>query len=241
MMPSFRCKGSAQCYWGHCYGEGFPAPDTYRYTKKATLDYGRIKDLILANLKLKAGMNVADLGAGRGNYSFSIADSIGADGTVYSTDIDPGAIKELSRKQQERVAKGGKVSQVKTILVEGERKTGLSSIPESHLDLILMVNSVTFERRDKREESLKYLGALLSRLKPGGRVLYHTDWYDPSAGFDLKEVSELFAAAGFDDTPSEIPLPGHIPEETFFLKFAPDGSRTKSPLKRGYILFFEKP
>ena len=241
ILPRYECPGDAQCFWGHCYGEGFPAPDTYRYTTKARNDYEIIKNLIMATLVLEPGMHIADLGAGRGTYTFEMADKVGSESIIYATDIDPGAIAELTRMQAARKKKNPNEPTITPLQVEAPRDTALTSLPDEHLDLVLMINSVTFERGENPQENIDYLRTLLAKLRPGGKVLYHTDWYDPTPGLNLKEISALFGDAGFSGEPHEIPMPKHMPETTFYIKNLRDGTPQKVPLQRGYLLFFTKP
>ena len=56
----------------------------------------------LAALELKAGMVVADIGAGSGYYTSRMSKLVGATGRVYATDIQPGMIELLNRRIQAR-------------------------------------------------------------------------------------------------------------------------------------------
>src|SRR5215470_19278735 len=46
-------------------------------------------------LALKAGMSVADVGAGRGELSVALAAEVGPSGRVFSTDIDTQALEQI--------------------------------------------------------------------------------------------------------------------------------------------------
>lgn len=52
-------------------------------------------DILLRALNLKAGMTVADIGAGTGYLSRRMADNIGATGVVYAVDVQPEMIGKL--------------------------------------------------------------------------------------------------------------------------------------------------
>src|SRR6188508_1495110 len=54
----------------------------------------------LAALELKAGMVVADIGAGSGYYTTRMSKLVGATGRVFATDIQPGMIELLNRRIQ---------------------------------------------------------------------------------------------------------------------------------------------
>src|SRR5262245_57020139 len=83
-------------------------------------------DLVLAALDLKAGMTVADIGAGSGYYSSRMAELIGPKGTVHAVDIQPEMLEILKRNMSERGVKN-----VKPIL----GTTTDPRLPEATLDL----------------------------------------------------------------------------------------------------------
>ena len=250
--PNFRCQEGGECFWGHCYGKDFPAPDTYRYTKKARNDYHVFKKLIIGELGLKPGMKIADLGAGEGNYTFEIAQAIGAEGKVYSTDTDAGAVKRIQDRDKQMGSEGR--APVEASKVERRRDTGLEKLSDNHLDRILMINSVTFERPEEKYEDIEYMRTLNKKLKPGGYVVYHSDWFeegpgekakrggwaDSGSGLSMKDLKAYFAAAGFNPEPREVPMPEHIPLTTYFVMHGKNGGVEKRNLYRGYIFFFTK-
>jgi SAM-dependent methyltransferase len=49
-------------------------------------------------LNLKAGMSVADVGAGGGDLTLALAAEVGPAGRVFSSDIDPGALEQIHRR-----------------------------------------------------------------------------------------------------------------------------------------------
>ena len=53
-------------------------------------------DLLLRELGLRQGMNVADVGAGTGYYSRRIAPLVGPAGIVYAVDVQPEMVSMLS-------------------------------------------------------------------------------------------------------------------------------------------------
>lgn len=49
-------------------------------------------------LNLKAGMSVADVGAGSGDLTLALAAEVGSAGRVFSSDIDPSALEQIRRR-----------------------------------------------------------------------------------------------------------------------------------------------
>lgn len=115
-------------------------------------------DLVLLALELKPGMAVADIGAGSGYYAWRIAQRVGGNGVVYAVDVQAEMLKLLEKQ----IAQRG-VTNVKPVL-------GTPSdprLPPGALDLVLMVD-VYHELEFPHE----MLGAIVSALKPGGRVVF---------------------------------------------------------------------
>ena len=104
---------------------------------------------------------------------------------------------------------------------------------------MLMVNSVQFQKSEARSDAQRYLAHLLSKLKPGGRLIYHYDWLDAKR-LSQEELVALFMQAGFRVADEVIPMPAHIPAETFVLAGG-GGEADPIPLKRGFIQVFERP
>src|SRR6185503_14581873 len=49
-------------------------------------------------LNLKAGMSVADVGAGSGDLTLALAAEVGSAGRVFSSDIDPSALEQIRHR-----------------------------------------------------------------------------------------------------------------------------------------------
>ena len=115
-------------------------------------------DLLLRELGLKAGMQVADIGAGTGYYSRRMAPLVGAGGAVIAVDVQP----EMLR-----------------LLADGAKAAGLANIrpqlgaaddvrlPEASIDLALMVDVY-----HELEYPFEVLASIVRALKPGGRVVF---------------------------------------------------------------------
>ena len=112
-------------------------------------------DLLLRELRLHAGMNVADIGSGTGYYARRIAPLIGA-GIVYAVDVQPEMI---------------------ALLAEGAKKAGLGNIKpvlgsatdvklvNGSIDLALMVDVY-----HELEFPYEVMQSVVRALKPGGKV-----------------------------------------------------------------------
>jgi protein-L-isoaspartate O-methyltransferase len=115
-------------------------------------------EILLSALELKAGMKVADVGAGTGYYSWRMAQRVGAGGTVYAVDIEPEMIKLL----EEQMSRRG-IANVKAVL-------GTSTdpgLPPAGIDLALMVDVY-----HELEYPYEMLAAIVRALKPGGRLVF---------------------------------------------------------------------
>jgi len=85
----------------------------------------------IAQLNLKPGMMVADVGAGTGFYSIRIAKAIAPNGVVFANDIQPGMLAKLTAN-----AAAQNVKNIVTILgTESDPK-----LPTGKLDLVLLVD-----------------------------------------------------------------------------------------------------
>ena len=115
-------------------------------------------DLVLVALELKPGMTVADIGAGTGYYSWRMAQSVGAAGTVYAVDVQPEMITLLERQVTRRGA-----TNVKAVL----GTTTDPRLPAGTLDLAIMVDVY-----HELEFPYEMLTAITRALKPGGRLVF---------------------------------------------------------------------
>jgi ubiquinone/menaquinone biosynthesis C-methylase UbiE len=118
-------------------------------------------------LALKAGMVVADVGAGKGELTLALAGEVGPSGRVFSTEIDPVRLARL----REKVASAG-LSHV-TVVEAPSRDTGL---PPGCCDAIVL-RRVYHHLTDPASTN----ASLLQSLRPGG-VLAIIDLPPPFSG-----------------------------------------------------------
>jgi len=113
-------------------------------------------DRVLADLNLKAGWTVADVGCGPGYLTFRLAKAVGEGGKVMAQDIDKGALKAVADK-----ARKEKVDQVETVAGEGAD----TKLKAASLDAALMCD-VIHEVPDAQKAPL--IKSVAEAVKPGG-------------------------------------------------------------------------
>lgn len=136
-------------------------------------------DLLLRELALKPGQDVADIGAGTGYYSRRMAPLVAPRGTVYAVDVQPEMLK---------------------LLQEGAQRAGLANIKpvrgsETHvnladasIDLAILVD-VYHELEFPQEVT----ASIVRALRPGGRlVLVEYRAEDPRV--PIKELHKMSEA-----------------------------------------------
>jgi ubiquinone/menaquinone biosynthesis C-methylase UbiE len=113
--------------------------------------------LMLANLGLKRGMTVCDMGCGNGFYSLQMAKLIGAQGQVLAVDIQPEMLELLKKRAAEAQLKN-----VKPIL----GSVVDPKLPDRKVDLVLLVDVYHEFSHPER-----MLAALRKSLAPGGKIV----------------------------------------------------------------------
>jgi ubiquinone/menaquinone biosynthesis C-methylase UbiE len=111
---------------------------------------------VMKEIGVTPGMNVADIGAGEGYFSFYLADKVGSSGKIFASDIDAGALQTL----RERAAR----EQVRNIVTIQGSETD-SKIPEQSVDLALIVNVLPMIDHPK-----EFFGNIAKALKPNGTL-----------------------------------------------------------------------
>jgi len=154
-------------------------------------------------LTLETGSMVADVGAGKGELTFALAREVGASGSVFSTEIDPGRLQRL----REAVV-AAKLDHV-TVLEARGSETGL---PPNCCDVIVL-RRVYHHLTDPSGIN----ASLLRSLRPGG-ILAVIDFPPPfffsrgDFGVAAEAVRSEVVSSGFqvlrliDDWPGRGPL-----------------------------------
>ena len=125
-------------------------------------DAWQLPEKVVAALKVRPGMCVADLGAGTGYFVRHLSAAVGPTGTVLAVEPEPNLVSHL----RDRAEKEG-TDNVVPILASLDNPR----LPTAVVDVILVVD--TFHHFDHRRT---YLPQLRRFLRPGGRVVI-IDWF----------------------------------------------------------------
>jgi predicted methyltransferase len=112
---------------------------------------------IFAEMGVRPGANVADIGAGDGFFTSRLARAVGENGRVFAVDIDDAAIARLRKRLQEEGIEN--VTIVKGTIDDPK-------LPAVTLDAALIVNAY-----HEMEQHQSILAALRRALKPDGRLV----------------------------------------------------------------------
>jgi predicted methyltransferase len=112
--------------------------------------------LLLAELALRPGLVVADIGAGSGWYSRRIAPLLGGRGRVYAVDIQPEMLELLRALPQQPGA-----APIEPVL----GAVDAVNLPAASVDLAIMVDVY-----HELEYPWEMLESLIASVKPGGRI-----------------------------------------------------------------------
>lgn len=113
--------------------------------------------LMWANLGIKPGMTVCDMGCGNGFHSLQMAKMVGPKGTVLAVDIQPQMLKLLGER-----AKQAKVKNIQPVL----GTLADPKLPKGEVDLILCVD--VYHEFSHPEQML---AAMRESLSPEGRIV----------------------------------------------------------------------
>jgi arsenite methyltransferase len=110
---------------------------------------------VIAELDLRPGSRVADLGAGAGYFTLRLARAVGPSGVVYAVDTDP----DMPSTVAERAVKQGLAN-----VVAVEARPEDPCLPEA-VDLIFLANAY-----HHIPDPATYFTQLAGSLRPGGRI-----------------------------------------------------------------------
>jgi L-ascorbate metabolism protein UlaG (beta-lactamase superfamily)/SAM-dependent methyltransferase len=158
------------------------APETEAEALANTLQPpARVMDI----LGLATGMNIAEIGAGKGRYVVHLADRVGPEGQVYAEDIDAEALGHLA----ERCRLGG-FANVEVILGD----TTDPKLPRGVLDLIFIVGSY-----QHFSDPVALMRNARTALKKGGRAAIFDRFAARDTRYDVTEKTmfDQMEKAGF--------------------------------------------
>jgi ubiquinone/menaquinone biosynthesis C-methylase UbiE len=112
---------------------------------------------VMDSIGVRAGMVVAEVGAGSGRYVVPMARRVGDEGKVYANDINKGRLEDLEERCE-------KESIQNVTIILGEVKDPL--LPPNTMDLIYMIN--TYHHLDMPVE---LMANIAPALKPGGTLV----------------------------------------------------------------------
>lgn len=162
-------------------------------------------------LALRTGMAVADVGAGKGQLTFALAETVGSAGHVFSSEIDPGKLRALREAVAE--ARLGNVTVV-------EAKTSESGLPAGCCDAIVL-RRVYHHLTDPAPIN----ASLLRALRPGGRLavidIPPLFFFPERSSFGIAPqiVVDEVTASGFEMLQLRRDWPGRGPLETYLALF----------------------
>ena len=126
---------------------------------------------ILDDIDLAPGMEIADIGAGTGFFSFMFADVVGDSGIVYAVDIARPFIDHINNRAASR-----QQPQIKTILCEDDN----AKLPPRSIDRAFICD--TYHHFEYPQSTM---ASIAQALRPGG-TLFVIDFrrYEEGAGID---------------------------------------------------------
>jgi SAM-dependent methyltransferase len=136
-------------------------------------------DLLLRELALRPGMNVADVGAGTGYYARRMAPVVGAAGTVFAVDVQPEMITMLTD-----LAKKAGLTNIKPVLGAVDNV----KLADASIDLAIMVDVY-----HELEFPYEVMESIVRALKSGGRVAY-VEYRAEDANVPIKPVHKMTEA-----------------------------------------------
>ena len=136
-------------------------------------------DLLMPELSLKAGMIVADIGAGTGYYSRLMSKAVGSTGAVYAVDVQPQMVAMLKE-----VAAKPEFANIKPLL----SSVADVKLPPQSIDLAIMVD-VYHELEFPHE----VMTTIINSLKSEGRVVF-VEYRAEDPRVPIKEVHKMTEA-----------------------------------------------
>ena len=145
-------------------------------------------DDVLALIGARPGEVVADVGCGRGTWTFALARAVGEHGQVYAVDIDPKVLAVVHERVEREKAQNVRVVQ---------SLPDNPTLPEDSLDVVFLNDVIDYV---ERPALAGFLAGIRTALKGDGRLVIR----DPNGGSE-RVISECYRA-GFALVEAIIPL-----------------------------------
>jgi len=147
----------------------------------------REKELIAGVLDLRAGTVVADVGGGNGDWTVDLAGRVGAEGHVFSTEVDQRQLRRI----RDAVEDAGLEN---VTVIEGEEST--TGLEEGCCDAILLRH--VYHHFTDPEGMTR---SLLASLRPGGLIAiieFPSRSSRSDHGMRIEDLMDEVTAAGFE-------------------------------------------
>jgi len=154
------------------------------------------RESIFALIDPHAGDMIADVGCGKGTWTFPLARAVGAHGRVYAVDIDP---KKIDAVRTRKASEGVENVEVIHSLPDDPM------LPRGALDAVFLNDVIDYV---ERSALAGFLAGIRSALKPSGRLIVR----DPN-GAPGRVVAECYRA-GFTLIEAKVPLE-NVPRRSY--------------------------
>lgn len=127
-------------------------------------------ETLVSHFHLRPGDEVADFGAGSGNFTFVLAKAVGPTGKVYACEIQKNLVETLADAARRRG-----LDNLEAIWCDIEAHKG-TKLESDSLDAAVLVNA--FFQMEQKAEAIEEIKRV---LRPGGK-LFVVDWSDSFGG-----------------------------------------------------------
>lgn len=193
--------------------ESFKKPDVPQFVERFEREGRDVFDHqkeIIAALKLKPGMAVADIGAGTGLFTRQFSPLVGEHGKVFAVDISKEFITHIEQR-----AKTDQMSNIVGIVCEADSV----KLPDNSVDLVFICDTY-----HHFEFPYKTMRSIHKALKPGGQVVL-IDFHrieGVSSEWTLGHVragQEVFTREILETGFKQIEEQEELLEESYFVRF----------------------
>ena len=150
-------------------------------------------EVVSSHFHLRHGDEVADFGAGKGNFAKVLSRLVGDEGRVYACEIQKNLVEAIGD-----LARSEHLGNIETVWCDLEAENG-SKLEDGKLDAAVLVN--TLFQIENKEAAVKEMART---LRNGGKM-FVIDWTESFGGLgpqpadvvSEREVKDLFESQGF--------------------------------------------